>query len=329
MIEWWYYSVAVAMLSLFIAVLMHMFANGFGLQSLNMWVKSEYLQVVATFLIIGLAFGIDVFSSSIFGPIATSVAAASGNLDLPAIPPGTLISPSEIAKSYLLTVIGCEKGIYVIAYTLNFWFETWSRVSFDLLGLEPMASGFALGGWVTLFHYITNNMIYLALFQYIQYFLIQFSEHAMLYPFLPIGLVLRAFPITRGAGGLVTAFAIGFAFVFPMSYVVIVSMMPSVHGACTQLENIQLSPAMQTLNEETPCFTNTGSQFENYYKLNMVQSSLSGTVDYLGNLLGLLFLQALFYPLAALTITFTFIRQTSSLFGADLAEIGRGLIKII
>ncbi|HIH30560.1 TPA: hypothetical protein HA243_04120, partial [Candidatus Micrarchaeota archaeon] len=43
----------------------------------------------------------------------------------------------------------------------------------------------------------------------------------------------------------------------------------------------------------------------------------------------LLFLQAIFYPLASLIITISFIRQTGSLFGADLAEIGRGLIKLI
>ena len=46
-------------------------------------------------------------------------------------------------------------------------------------------------------------------------------------------------------------------------------------------------------------------------------------------MLGVFFMQALFYPLAALIITFSFIRQTGSLLGADLAEIGRGLIKII
>jgi len=332
-VSWEYYSIVAAMISLFIAVLMHMIANGFGLQKLNLWVKSEYMQVGATFLILLLALGVDAFSNNIFGPIATSVAASSGNLDVKHAaepgPNGNQISPSEIGKAYLTTVIGCERDVYVITYAINFYFETWSRVSFDILGEEPSASGLALGGWVTLFHFMANNMVYLALFQYIQYHMLNFAEYTMLYPFLAIGLVLRAFPATRGAGGLITAFALGFAFIFPMSYVVMVSIMPNVHGGCTQLPVIQESSAMKTLTQGSPCFTNTGEQIENYFKLKTVQSSLSGTIDYLQNLSGLLFLQGMFYPLASLIITFTFIRQTGSLFGADLAEIGRGLIKII
>jgi len=330
-VAWEYYALAAAFISLFITVLMHMIANGFGLQSLNLWVKSEYMQVGATFLIVLLAIGVNAFSNNIFGPIATAVAASSGNLDVTNIVPSPnyIITPSEIGKSYLTAVIGCEKDLYVTVYAINFYFETWSRVSFDILGVEASASGLALGGWVTMFHYIMNNVVYLALFQYVQYQLLQFSQYTMLYPFLPIGLILRAFPATRGAGGIVTAFALGFAFIFPMSYVLIVSMEAGVHGACTRLSGIQGEPAMTVLTQGDPCFTNTGEQFENYFKLKMVQGSLSGTIDYLKNLLGLFFLQALFYPLASLIITFTFIRQTSSLFGADLAEIGRGLIKII
>jgi hypothetical protein len=40
-------------------------------------------------------------------------------------------------------------------------------------------------------------------------------------------------------------------------------------------------------------------------------------------------LHALFLPLITLTITFTFIRSTSSLFGADVMEFSRGLVKLI
>jgi hypothetical protein len=45
--------------------------------------------------------------------------------------------------------------------------------------------------------------------------------------------------------------------------------------------------------------------------------------------LPLFYMQAVFYPMVAIIITFTFIRQTGAMFGADLNEIGRGLVKMI
>ncbi|MEM4554611.1 MAG: hypothetical protein QXT25_02065 [Candidatus Anstonellaceae archaeon] len=329
MVDWVYYSILVGFISLFVAIIMHMVAQAFGLQSLNLWVKGEYVQILVTFLIIAVAWSIALVNTQILVPITTMVAAASGNLHIPQIPPGNVIHPAELGKAYLLNVIECQTNIYRIVYPLNFWFEGWSTLTYDILGLEVVSSGFALTGFVSLFHYIANNIIYLILFNYIQYYLLNFSQHTMLYPFLPIGLVLRSIPVTRGIGGFVTAFALGFAFVFPISYLTIVAVMPSLHGACTQIEDIRLSPAIQSLTEEEPCFTNAASQFEAYYKLSGKINEVGNIVEFLGSVIGIIFLQATFYPLAALIITFTFIRQTSSLLGADLAEIGRGLIKII
>ena len=82
-------------------------------------------------------------------------------------------------------------------------------------------------------------------------------------------------------------------------------------------------------DRENPCLTNEGAQLENYYRLKAVEGESWLSLSYWQHMLGVFFMQALFYPLAALIITFSFIRQTGSLLGADLAEIGRGLIKII
>ncbi|MCX8196821.1 MAG: hypothetical protein N3G80_00695 [Candidatus Micrarchaeota archaeon] len=338
---WVEISLIVGFISLFIAIILHMVANAFNLQNLRMWVKGEYVQVFVTFLIIMVAATIQLLNTNLFAPLATSIAAASGNLHLAStVPPNTLLPPSEIGKAYILVVIRCQINVYTLAYTLNAWVEPWSTLTYDIRGLEPISGGFALTGYVAVFHYIANNMIYLILFHYIQYYLLHFAHYTMLYPFLPIGLVLRSFPLTRGIGGFVTAFALGFAFVFPLSYVMIISIMPSSSDMCREIENIQASQTIQQLSSEEPCFTDAGNQFEIYYKLNSkaTQSSAEGAglvtwisdqIDYIIASVGIIFLQAMFYPLVSLIITFTFIRQTSSLLGADLAEIGRGLIKII
>jgi hypothetical protein len=324
MMGWETVALTVAFISLLITILMQMASRALGLQGLGMWVKSEYSQVAVSFLIIGLAFAMQQ-GYVVVGEITASVAAASGYIELNTIAQNSLGDPFIIAKAYIDTVVRCQKTVYAIIYAKNFFTEAYSQMSLDVLGVEAIGGGFALSGFVSLYHYINNNIVYLTLFNFIQYNVLVFSQYTMLQIFLPIGLVLRAFPLTRGAGGLMVAFALGFAFVFPMTYVLIVAMMPNMEAFCSQITVEELP---QVAGQD-PCLNNVGGITEGHYKLKSQTSKTTGLIDWIEANFGMFLLQAIFYPLVCLTITFTFIRQTGSLFGADLAEIGRGLIKII
>jgi hypothetical protein len=332
---WAAFCTTIALMAFFMTVLFQMVAKAFNLQSLNMWVRAEYAQVAVSFLIIFFAVlmvmvaaGTPGGDSGMVGEIAGVVATASGNLPLNSavMNSSNLGNPTRIGQAYLRTLIQCESDIYTTLFIYNFFTEFFSKISLDAMGVEAIAGGWALGGAVSLFHYINNNLTYLALFNYIQYYILQFSQFTMLQIFLPIGLVLRAFPATRGAGGLVTAFSLGFAFVFPISYVLIVAMMPNAGAICSQV-SVMKGEAIAA--HPDACLNNEGGQMAQYYQLKAEKGRLGGIRAFLSESLNIFFLQSLFYPLVALIITFTFIRQTGSLLGADLAEIGRGLIKII
>lgn len=326
---WESMCIAIGLASLFITILLDMFARAFGLQNVSMWVKSEYAQVGVTFLLVVFASLMATTGSTIMANIAIQVGGASGNLEFtdPSYIPNRS-TPTDIAKGYIDTVVNCESNIYKVIYWINVFFEAFSKISFDIAHVEAIGAGIALTGFVTLFHYIMNNIVYLVLFHYIQYNTLLLSQYAMLPIFLPIGLALRSFPITRGAGGFVVAFALGFAFIFPMTYVMIVAMMPSTGLMCTQV-NVTNHPEMAPFDSNQACFNNAGGIVAAYYQVKSMEDKTQGIAAYLKDMVGLLFLQAIFYPLASLIITLTFIRQTGNLFGADLAEIGRGLIKII
>ena len=135
--------------------------------------------------------------------------------------------------------------------------------------------------------------------------------------------MLRAFPITRGAGGLITAFALGFGFVFPMTYVLTIAMMSDINSACTR------TTVMAPKINADPCFNNRGAIDAIRLELGSKKGEIAQFGDSAIGLLSLMYIEAFFYPLIALIVTFTFIRQTGALFGADLAEIGRGIVKII
>ena len=324
--DWMVISTTIALISFFIVVLLQMTAKAFNLQSLNMWVRGEYAQVAMSFLIIFFAADMVFAGNRVASNISGTIATASGNIPLNAATIAHLGDPTRIGKAYLATLLQCEADMYSTIFIYNYFTEFFSKISLDTTGNEAIGGGWALGGFVSLFHYFCNNLVYLALFNYVQYYILQFSQFTMLQVFLPIGLALRAFPVTRGAGGLMTAFALGFAFVFPISYVLIVAMMPNSGAICSQV-SVMKNEAIATHSD--PCLNNEGAQTAQYYKLKGEKGRLNGIVSFISESINIFFLQSIFYPLVSLILTFTFIRQTSSLMGADLAEIGRGLIKII
>jgi hypothetical protein len=325
--EWSAISITIALISFFIVVLLQMTAKAFNLAGLNMWVRGEYAQVAVSFLIIFFALTMVTAGNNVARDITQAVATASGNLPLHKITVDDPIgNPTKIGQAYLATILRCESDMYSTIFIYNFFTEFFSKISLDTTGNEAISGGWALGGFVSLFHYFCNSLVFLALFNYVQYYILQFSQFTMLPVFLPIGLILRAFPVTRGAGGLITAFALGFAFVFPICYVLIVAMMPNAGAICSQ---ISLMKTEAEDSHQDPCLNNEGAQMAQYYKLKGEKGRLNGIVSFVSESINIFFLQAIFYPLVALIVTFTFIRQTSSLMGADLAEIGRGLIKII
>ena len=324
--DWKVICTTVALTSFFITVLLQMAAKALNLQSLNMWVRAEYAQVAVSFLIIFFAITMVSYGSLVTKNITAAIASASGNIPLnETITSNNLENPTKIGQAYLHTLITCEQNMYSLIFIYNYSSEFFSKIGLDALGVETIGGGYALGGMVSLFHYMSNNLLYLALFNYVQFYILQFSQFTMLQIFLPIGLILRAFPVTRGAGGLITAFALGFAFVFPICYLLIVAMMPNAGAACAQVVLMN----NQAASADAPCLNNPGGQMVAYYKLKSEKGKMGGITEFLGGTVNVFFLQSMFYPLVALIITFTFIRQAGSLMGADLAEIGRGLLKII
>jgi hypothetical protein len=324
--DWAVLSTLVALMAFFITVLLQMVAKAFNLQSLNMWVRAEYAQVAVSFLIIFFSLMMVAAGNAAIGDIAAEIASASGNIPLDAAARAHLGDPSRIGQAYLDTITTCESNMYYTIFALNFFTEFFSKLSLDSTGAEAIGGGWALTGIVSLYHYLGNNLVYLALFNYVQYFILQFSQYVMLQIFLPIGLILRAFPVTRGAGGLITAFSLGFAFIFPISYVLIVAMMPNAGAICSQ---ISLMKSEVEATHSDPCLNSEGAQMEKYYQLKSESGRSRGILTFFEESINIFFLQSIIYPFVALILTFTFIRQTSSLMGADLAEIGRGLMKII
>ena len=326
-----------ALIGFFISVLVHMAGKAFSLHNLEAWAKADYMQAAVSFLIVLFAIIMVQVGGNVITEITKNLASETGNIELVGASAGNNVGdPVNVAKSYLLNgPLQCEIKMYDWARKLNFWAEMGNAVSFNTGNVEGVGGGYFYAGRVSATHYAAQSLAYRGLFQYIQYHMLDFSQYTMLQIFLPIGLILRTFHPTRGTGGFIIAFALGFAFVFPATYLMILAMMPSNSYACTNvgvLPDVAASASRTAFANEflagDPCVNNAGSIVMHTLRAD-ADTGKESEILLLLKSVGQLYLEAVFYPMVCLIITFTFTRQTSSLFGADLAEIGRGLIKII
>jgi len=311
----------IGLIVFFMATLVYMLGVALNLQNLKGWAKSEYMQIIVTFL---LAAAVLAAYNQVWMLMISSVTGFY-NLSNPQMAnPNLYYEPFSFTQSYIsTTLISCEKTVYRAVYAVNFYYRLVGRLTTDILGAD------SLGGWSTsiytgFFEYVTGHINYLLFMNYIQVRFLSLIKYAM--PLLiQIGLILRVMPYSRGVGGLLIALGFGFYCVYPVSLAMMMTLLPMPsQSICTGFT----PPVLLDLSDggvvETP-----GDLLMVSYNIKSTQNEVGSLRTQIETFLPIFYLQGMFLPLVAFTITFTFVRQTGALFGADLHEIGRGLIKLI
>ena len=314
------------LIMLFIATLVYMFGLALSMSNLKGWAKSEFMQVIVTFLL--MAAFLSAYSQ-MWNLMVTSV---SGFYNVSHPGQNTANCPNNNCLYEPFTfdqqlinqsLIKCEKTVYNTMYVVNFYYRLVGRLNTSVLGGDP-AGGWSVSIYTSFFEYVAGHINYLLLMNYVQFRFLAFIKYAM--PLLiALGLVLRVLPFTRGAGGLLIAIGLGFYAVYPVSLAMLMTFLPSPSTSfCTGF-----SPPPLLNMGDGGVVTTTGD-------FHQVMLNIQGSSKQVGSLrsqietfLPVFYLQGMFLPLVAFTVTLTFVRQTGALFGADLSEIGRGLIKLL
>lgn len=302
-----------------IATLVYMLGIALGMMNLKMWAKAEFINALAMVMLVAVL----IVSLNAALGFSKSIASSVYNLSLmnDGVEGEASVDHFWLARTYLKQGLQCERWVYRAAFMLNMWYEPFEKITSDVAGPEGTGGGI-FGIMSGFLHYVTGNLTYLMVFQYVQYRFLDLIEVMMMPLFLPIGIVLRTFPPTRGAGGLMMAVALGFYFVFPMSYVFIYASAPDSGGLCLDIKD-------ETVPTSDACYTNLADIYVQRGIVKTNQGAMEGLAEKISAAAAGFLFHALFYPLVCLIVTFTFIRQVSAILGADLAEIGRGLIKLI
>jgi hypothetical protein len=168
--------------------------------------------------------------------------------------------------------------------------------------------------------------------------------------FFSVGVAMRAFPPTRGAGAYFMAAAVGFYFILPFAYVLIASVaLPQAQGEI--VNPVDAASAFATTGYSSPYYICRMPEIPiDVTSLQCGSAGIEKTMasadilySYQGQLFDLfnpqtgqiakitkvLLASICLAPLVAMIITMTFILNTTNLFGGNIPEIGRGLVKLI
>ncbi|MBI5036165.1 hypothetical protein HZC09_02370 [Candidatus Micrarchaeota archaeon] len=201
---WQPLAIAAATLSLLVVGGAFCLGAVFDSRWLKAWARNEFFQVCVSCILmaslLAFAVGLNAFSQDLTG----------GQ------------EPITFARGYL-SAMNADISVYsaeVSAFTLVVSALRDVEVSIEPLGVGVSAKPLAgLNSVVNDAEFILSALSFIRLSNEIQEHLFVFIEATMMYYFLPVGVILRTFPLTRRVGAFMMAVAVGLYFVLPLTYV--------------------------------------------------------------------------------------------------------------
>lgn len=305
--------------------LLYILGRTLSLSSVERFAVSEFYQVTASAVMI---FVLVVLADSAFGIVEMIM------------PQGTTTMcagfDQEVWKVGPLGVVQCKieekiiylEGLYEQAYENNKKVEplTTACIYFMSFPVYCFDWNIDLHREMEKAHYIANRIAPLAINLHGQYMFVDYIAKNMLSVLLPLGILLRIFPVFRGIGGLFISIALAFYFVFPIAYIM--------------LDPTTIRPAPSSIVEPLPmkepdaCFNSFSGFVDMITQPPQVQTqtqaaSNSGDSTKVAEELAKMQIETFFYPLVALASSILFISAMAPLLGGDSGNIMHFLTKVI
>jgi len=338
---WFSISMIVLFIAFFGAVIFYMIAYAFQSDQFKRIAFAELMQVVASFLLIAFLFGFEIFETDLVtkleqtsGTITAALVLSYGGSISPGLLSGQVqINPFDVSYAFLRNLLTCaenklkttyenSKSIFTII-NIGIQIKVMTPWKMDVSLPNPMALVPSLQESAANYEYLANELTWLIIFLYAQIAVLKFFETSMFTVFLPIGLILRSFPPTRGAGAVLVAVAIGFYFVYPLVFTLLYVGSPPV------IEGCNIRAALEASQLEKVCPMNIGATTQILSSASDLASILDAAVPQLQSGTSTLRFAAFVYMLISLGVTFIFVRSLSSILGADISEIGRTMLRML
>jgi hypothetical protein len=349
--NWEILSVLAAGLSVMIAIMLIMLSRLFDLRQLEQTAKKEFVFAASTvfiviFVILTLSFADNILTQvgrqmyidtiTYCHPDAPAeVCDKIKGIGLLAAKEETLI---DVMLLYMEGPAKCTQDFLDILYWISIPIEACASLFMEIFMSEHM-SCFGLK-WVA--ERITNTTQMMTFYMFAYFLLVHILNFVKYYAgfFFVLGVVLRAAPPTRRAGAYLMALAFGLYFVLPFTYILLstVSLIHSntgfihaegVDASGTGISWICAKPAIGNV-EGLACGTESiDKQFEYRAWLKANETNIFTYINDLHDILLHIASVICIFPFVALIVLFTFVLNTTNLFGGNIPEIGRGLVRLI
>jgi len=347
--DWRTISIAAAAFSVVAATMVLMLSRLFSLRNLEQIAKTEFVFAASTVLIVIMTVTIiQVVEPLLAGglehrqSIAECLYLSTFQLDCDSVRmPATASTPTTLIdwmKLYLTTPASCVQKFMSVLYSLSIPIEAMTSVYMEIF-MSEHASGFGVK-WIS--ERITNAVQSLSFYVYIHFLLVHMLDFIKYYSgfFFSVGVALRAFPPTRGAGAYMMTMAFGLYFVLPLSYVLIATVsLPHVQSSVVSAQGLPtgssfqytcILPEYQDVGAYACDAPSVARAFELRDRIEANADSLEDMLSFrLADFTRHLVSAICVTPMVALVILLTFVLNTTNLFGGNIPEIGRGLVKLI
>lgn len=327
---WALSSVFVMLTVMFVIGIVILVARFFESPQLEQVAKTELIFAVSTALLILITFSLkEVVEPGMTGVLQKTISDALGYS--PAIVGGdgnTIslqdkdLSLNSLTFLFMQPKLLCMRNALGALYDISIPSEATAAFYMEVF-MSDVASGFI---YKVLTERITNTTSIISFYLFIYYLIIHilnFLQFTALPLFFPMGVLLRSFPPSRGAGAYLIAFALGLHFVFPFSYILMDLMTVDYAHFCNIPNDYEAK--ISSCN----AFDDSGyKEYESHFIKN--KSGIEAVLTYISSdVVKGLTLSVCMIPIMAFTITLTFVLSSTSLFGGNIPEVGRGLIKLI
>lgn len=345
--DWNTVAFLVAGISVFGSAMLIIVSRLFNLKNLEQTAKAEFVFAASTVFIVLMTIGILGAGEFLMVKVIRYVYLASFNIPygsdfVPIVPETGLPADTLIdyMKLYMAPPVNCAKDALYLLYFLSIPVESIASVYIEVFMSEP-ASGFGIKAIAERLKNATQMVSFYVWIYYVIVHAMNFIKHYAGF-FFSVGVALRAFPPTRGAGAYLMAAAIGFYFVLPFAYILVAGLaMPHMQSDLVGFDEVGGSPQYFCQLPEVPVDVtglecgagNIAKAYEAKNILNAYRGDLITFFDPEIGLIHVLFKNLIasicLGPLVAMILVMTFILNTTNLFGGNIPEIGRGLVKLI
>lgn len=352
--DWKTLAILAAAGSVLASIMLIMFSRLFDLRTLEQSAKAEFVFAASTvfivlfvMLLVGFGdgvikeVGIEMYRTTMIScPDPTSASCQQlGTLTNADIKADTLI---DLSMLYMEPPAKCSQQFLNFMYYAAIPIDACASLYMEIYMSEQMTC-FGLK-WAS--ERIANTTQMLSFYMFAYYLLSHTLMFIKYYAgfFFSVGVVLRAFPPTRGAGAYLMAITIGLYLVFPFTYILITTMsLPRAQSAMFAVTGVAQSASggksllytcgIPTQPDVTGLDCGTGSiakPFELMLWLKAYKASIQDFFDFsIPELMKYIVSLVCVFPLVAFAVVFTFVLNTTNLFGGNIPEIGRGLVRLI